>query len=33
MDSNAYIIAYNVIYARLKAQEQIFKIVVKETKL
>tara|TARA_R100000541_G_scaffold9472_2_gene17153 strand:- start:4814 stop:4915 length:102 start_codon:yes stop_codon:yes gene_type:complete len=33
MDSTAYAIGYNVIYNRLKAQEQIFKIVVKETKL
>ena len=34
MDSTAYAIGYNVIYNRLKAQEQILdKIVVKETKL
>ena len=33
MDSTAYAIAYNVIYTRLKAKEQIFKIVVQETKL
>ena len=33
MDSTAYCIAYNVIYNKLKAQEQINKIIVKETKL
>lgn len=33
MDSTAYCIAYNVIYNKLKAQEQINKIVVQETKL
>ena len=38
MDSTAYCIAYNVIYNRLKSEEQINKIVqaeqiVKETKL
>ena len=33
MDSSAYAIGYNVIYNRLKAKEQIFKIIVKETKL
>lgn len=33
MDSTAYAIAYNVIYNKVKAQEQIWKIVVKETKL
>lgn len=33
MDSTAYCIAYNVIYNKLKAQQQINKIIVKETKL
>ena len=33
MDSTAYCIAYNVIYNRLKSEEQISKIVIQETKL
>ena len=33
MDSTAYCIAYNVIYNRLKSEEQINKIVIQETKL